>query len=351
MAIILFIFGAIASIIMTRQVGLAQSEQLGQLLKSIEHNPTAWKGIEIGGTEPLYFYKDLWITSNMVRRFPFWSTAFFSLLTLLLLATLLYEKQRTRKTKCEQLKYPYTSNELFHFVGHSGPNDDKTNYETLLKILDAECVSYPPHKNDWGEIGYAVNIEKSLVDGELIKSKATCYADIPFDCLSIHIKKYGCFGLSFPRDLLIKYGTRPVIYVPQRTDDWMSPYGTTLVKGIETVYKAFDELVVSKYSPDDGTYIMHSGKKPSNEHEAIDAMDRVFTKDFLAFIKPFNSHLDQEHKNNFYMEREWMKYGNLKFCPEEVQTIIVANNEYKNRLENERPQYKGKVEIPPPDNS
>ena len=157
------------------------------------------------------------------------------------------------------------SNELFHFVGHSGPKDDEANYEILLKILNAKCVSHPPHRNDWGDFGFTVNMEKSLVRGELIKPKATCYADIPFDCLSIHINKYGRFGLSFPRDLLIKYGARPVIYVPLSDNDWMPPHGTTLLEQIESVYKAYDELIVSKYFPKNGSYTTNHGKKPANE--------------------------------------------------------------------------------------
>ena len=76
-------------------------------------------------------------------------------------------------------------------------------------------------------------------------------------------------------------------------------------------------------------------------------MDSVFLKDFLAFVKPFYSHLEQHHPENFYMEREWMKYGNLKFQPEDVKTIIVYSKEYVSRIENKWPEYKGKVQIPP----
>jgi len=197
----------------------------------------------------------------------------------------------------------YTSQELFHFVGHSDPSDDQSNYETLSKVLTAGCVSHPPHENNWGRVGYAINWEMSLENEKLIVPTVTCYADIPFGSLGTHVKKYGKFGLSFPRDLLIQFGARPVMYVPTRDDDWRSIHGTTLLRDLEAVYKAFNDRVVSKM-PISDTSTRYLGSEPSNEAEAADAMRSVFAKDFLAFLKPFNSNLSQNHPKNFYMERE-----------------------------------------------
>jgi len=235
----------------------------------------------------------------------------------------------------------YTSQELFHFVGHHDPADDQTNYETLLKLLADGCVSHPPHENSWGQVGYKINWEMSLENEDLIVPTVTCYADIPFGSLGVHVKKYRGFGLSFARDLLIQYGARPVMYVPTRHDNWRSIHGTTLLRDLEAVYKGFNDHVVPKISTRDIS-TRYLGSKPGNEAEAIDAMLSVFAKEFLALLKPFSSHLGQDHPENFYREREWRKHGNLKFEAPDVAKIVVAHG-YLPRLEKEFPDYVGKV--------
>jgi len=235
----------------------------------------------------------------------------------------------------------FTSDELFHFVGRKDPSADDANYETLKKILSAGCVSHPPHENNWGTVGYAINWQKSLNTEELLVPTVTCYADIPFDALGLHIKKYGKFGLSFPRNLLIQYGARPVMYVPTRIDDWQSIHGTTLLQDIEAAYKGVNEHLVSKrLKRRESTRYL--GAMPANEADAIDLMSSVFAKDFLAYIKPFKSHLAADHPKNYYMEREWRKYGNMKFNAVDVAKVIVAEG-YSSRLERDCSDYRGKV--------
>jgi hypothetical protein len=97
MAVILLLLGAIVCIIMVRQFGSTQFQQLGQLLTSIEQNPKEWEGIEIGGTFPLGFHKNLWIANGLMINFTTWSAVLFSLLTSLLFVTLLYERRKARK--------------------------------------------------------------------------------------------------------------------------------------------------------------------------------------------------------------------------------------------------------------
>lgn len=243
---------------------------------------------------------------------------------------------------------PYTSDELFHFVGHSSPTDDEWNYQTLVKILRVGCVSHPPHKiePDWGSVTVKTNWGGSLQYGDhkdngLIVPTVTCFADIPSGGLGIHIKKYGKFGISFPRDHLIRYGARPVMYIPMRNDDWQSIHGTTLLNDLEAIYRSFHELVTSE-ADDVGQRSRSLGKHLESRGTAIVAMDNAFTKDFLAFIKPFNAHLPVSHEENYYMEREWRKFGNQKFEPENVCQVSVANG-YKPRLIAELPIYGDKT--------
>jgi len=129
------------------------------------------------------------------------------------------------------MKAGYVSNELFHFVGRKQPTDDQTNYKILREILRKQCVSHYPHKNGWGSISYTVDLEKSLFSEELIVPTVTCYADIPEKSLDTHIKKYGKFGLSFSKELLINYGARPVMYIPGALKNQVQHFSEKMLHG------------------------------------------------------------------------------------------------------------------------
>lgn len=235
----------------------------------------------------------------------------------------------------------YISGELFHFVGYSSPKDDEKNYETLCKVLNASCISYPPHDQSCGKIGYRTEWDQKLNTEKLIVPNVTCFADIPFHSLSVHIEKYGRFGVALPRHLLIMYGARPVMYFPLRSDDWNSFYGQTLLNDIEAIVKGFNDNFF-KNQPDKRTESRSLGVPPATSEVAISAMQSMVLKDFLAFIKPFNSELAHDDKFNYYMEREWRKYGNMQFKEDELTKIIVAKD-YKERLEKDFPIFRDRI--------
>jgi hypothetical protein len=241
----------------------------------------------------------------------------------------------------DKLEHSYASEELFHFVGHSSPKDDTRNYETLSKVLNAGRISYPPHDNSGGAIGYKVEWDHQLHMEKLIVPNVTCYADIPLHSLSIHTEKYGKFGVALARELLIKRGARPVMYVPMRTDDWQSINGLTLLKDIEAIVKSFNEQVVQLH-PKQLTSSRSLGAPITSPETAISAMESMVLKDFLAFIKPFNSELESRDFNNFYMEREWRKYGNMEFKAEQLTKIVVAKG-YKERASSDFPPYRDRI--------
>lgn len=235
----------------------------------------------------------------------------------------------------------YVSDELFHFVGHSSPADDNINYEKLGKVLETNCISHPPHDGTWGEVSHTITWDNRLETEELIVPSVTCYADIPFKALSIHVSKYGKFGVALPSQLLIKYGARPVTYIPMRSDDWRSSHGLTLLRDIEAIVKGFNEQVVEKQEEayPEGRRL---GEKPSSNEAAVSAVYDMLLKYFLAFVKPFNSELPYNHSRNFYMEREWRKYGNMKFEPAQISRVVVATG-YKKRVEEDFPAYKDRI--------
>lgn len=230
----------------------------------------------------------------------------------------------------------YTSEELFHFVGHETPSDDEANYEKLKLVLDSKCVSHEPHDGSWGNVGYDTHWDNQLATEELIVPSVTCYADIPFESISIHTSKYGKFGLALPKWLLTKYGARPVMYVPMRSDDWQSINGLSLLRNIEAITKGFSEHVANDQPSEEDERKL--GEKPKSAPAAIAAVQSMLFKDFLAFIKPFNSELPHAHLKNFYMEREWRKYGNMKFESEQISRLVVAKG-YKSRILEDFPSY------------
>ena len=176
---------------------------------------------------------------------------------------------------------------------------------------------------------------------QLIVPTVTCYADIPFEALSIHTSKYGKFGVALPIELLIKSGARPVTYILMRSDDWQSIHGHTLLRDIEVIVKGFNEQILEKQKEVD-TESRSLGTKPNSPKAAMIAMHHMLLKDFLAFIKPFNSELSHNDINNYYMEREWRKYGNMKFEPDQVTKVVVAKG-YKKQAEKDFPNYEGRI--------
>ncbi|WP_300336692.1 abortive infection system antitoxin AbiGi family protein [Accumulibacter sp.] len=237
---------------------------------------------------------------------------------------------------------PYTSKELFHFVGHNHPLDDDSNFRILKRILSDACVSYPPFDRDWGAVSYTINWEESLLSENLICPTVTCYADIPWDSLGPHIRKYGKLGLSFRKSRLIQYGARPVTYIPTGPNDWAGISGKTLLKDVEAVFKGYYNLVSSTLPDSDESHSRFLGEAPKTKDEAIQLMEDMFAKDFLSFIKPYNSQLDVDDPDNFYMEREWRKYGKMVFTPDDVVAIIVADG-FKLPMSEAFPEYSRKV--------
>ncbi|MGE3623429.1 MAG: abortive infection system antitoxin AbiGi family protein, partial [Bdellovibrionales bacterium] len=106
----------------------------------------------------------------------------------------------------------YISDELCHFVGR-GKTDDQ-QYDLLVnKILKTGWLTHPPHHNAAIPRTAGLDLSKPISTDEAIKYQVVCFCDIPVSDLSIHIKKYGKFGLSFKKSFLIDRGACPVFYI------------------------------------------------------------------------------------------------------------------------------------------
>jgi hypothetical protein len=244
----------------------------------------------------------------------------------------------------------YTSDIFYHFVGRKTPADHHENYKNLKKILAEGCISYWPHgeREGCGETGYVINWDKNLFSQDLIVPTVTCYAEIPFNALGIHTKKYGQFGIGFEKRILIYYGARPVMYVPFTPEDRFqpSPYGSHLIEDLEQTFRLFsqatDQICEGKSIPKMRTL----GTPLGSPEEAISRMCSMFGKDFLAFVKVFDCTLPDNDPANYYMEREWRKYQYLRFEPDQVREVIVARG-FGEQVNEDFPVYAQKViELP-----
>jgi hypothetical protein len=236
----------------------------------------------------------------------------------------------------------YVSTELFHFVGQKTPLAHDANWKVLSSILKSGCISYPPHDVGWGETRYEVDFGARLDEGELIVPEMTCFCDIPVRSLGIHCEKYGCFGISLNRELLVKYGARPVTYFPMLPDDPGSIiYGKAMLADFQSVYHALRNYVTfaPEFAGISKERVLGETKATA---EAVSAIGSVFAKDVLAFLKPFDATLAPDDRRNYYMEREWRRLGNMCFESSHVQHVLVARG-YATRAKREFPMHRGKI--------
>jgi len=223
------------------------------------------------------------------------------------------------------LRPSYISAELFHFLGRPAPFDHERNYSLLKTVLASGCVSHPPHEVGWGKISYALDLSKRLAKEEMLVPTVTCYCDIPYEQLAPHTSKYGAFGLSFSRHHLTQIGARPVTYVPCRPDDWRGVFtGHTLLKELEATFLGVHEQrTLLSEGVDPPSRSVSLGQPPSSTLEALTKAEHTLALRVLAFLKPYESTLDDADPSYYYSEREWRKLGNLLFEPKDVLRIIV----------------------------
>lgn len=231
----------------------------------------------------------------------------------------------------------YTSSELYHFVGWTDPENDERNYETLLKVLKSGRISHHPHDGPDGTVSYKLERAGPWLKEKFIVPAVTCYCDIPREHLSLHRAKYGNFGVGFDRSYLIKYGARPVIYIPVSTSDFGSPFGgSQMLHDIQAQYVGFLEQCVDPeedHLPDKRSL----ARKPANVHEALAGITSVIEKSILAFIKPFNADLSDDNRSNYYLEREWRMYGNLPFRGQ-LKSVLVPGS-FVDRAKHDVPEF------------
>lgn len=219
----------------------------------------------------------------------------------------------------------YVGQRLYHLVGSRQPDADEANFETLCAILRSMELRTCEVAGQRGGIRTVRDPSRPLTNGEPIQQTVVCLCDIPRDDLPFHARRYGRFGLGVCRSVVAQWGGRPVIYVPFSRKSY-GTWGSRFPALVNSVLDGLDRFFPD--SPDTRSKI--EGGPAENAQEAADDASSLITRDVQAFLKFWDVDLPEDHPENFYMEREWRKFGNLSLalCLQE----IIAPPQYQKAL-------------------
>ena len=263
----------------------------------------------------------------------------------------------------------YISKELTHFIGRglrSEENFEQKQYLLLKKILEEGLLKGVRTPEKGLAMTSFIDPEEHFATGNMIQTWGVCFCDIPSGDLGIHIRKYSRFGLSFLKSFLVSKGANPVFYIAQNGVIFQ-PGGnvTRSVLFKERINEFSDnierQLITSKpKEPAAARYMeeflqenpnlelqAHDG---SMSTELIEFLERIrpianfFSLDLLSFLKFFDTRKEDSDKENYYMEREWRIFGNLKFELDDVYRVIMPK-EFAKRFRKDMPNYTGQLTL------
>ncbi len=226
----------------------------------------------------------------------------------------------------EGLKQRYISNELTHFVGRRLSTEDK-QFALLVRILKTGRLLATGLEREENEDVGALRFRpgRRFSENEMYEPSMVCFCDIPVTDLGIHISKYSHFGLALRKHFLIAKGVAPVFYIPRGSR----------VQG-RTRAMIMDAL--------SGTLKRIAGTE--DERAAItgewDKLLDTLEWHLFPFFKFFDETTAEEHPDNFYMEREWRRLGNVFFQLADVTRVIIPES-YAARFRKSIPRYVGQL--------
>jgi len=231
----------------------------------------------------------------------------------------------------------YVSKYLTHFVGKGKPPDEQ--FALLKRILSRHWLTHPPHLEQ-PTLTMEIRRSNNFSENDMFMPGMICFCDIPEAHLRIHTQKYGQFGIAFPKSYLVAQGANPVLYVARNSTarrrkrefrkDHVSKstitaeeYATLKNQPADTAKfqdeprsALFDEHVKELFD-------LWYEKEKFEAGEAGEVVARIMNRDklmwtfflqhLLGFVKFFDDTLKLDHADNFYMEREWRRFGSLNF--------------------------------------
>jgi len=219
----------------------------------------------------------------------------------------------------------YISEELTHFVG-AKLNDDNSRYHLLLEILRSGCLSNSKENAvlPSGMTQLEINESAKLSENEMYIPQMVCFCDIPIEQLSIHISKYGKFGIAFSKDFIVRNGGIPVHYIPKK-----APESTSISKG-----QFYDTRAVD--------FMNYWQNSKGNMKEVMTEIHTFLAYNVFAYVKFFDHFLPDDDPGNYYFEREWRVLGNLEFTDANVKRVFVPR-EFEKRFQKDCPHYHDRI--------
>jgi hypothetical protein len=188
----------------------------------------------------------------------------------------------------------FSSRALWHFTGYG--KDSDAAYSVLESILSTSCLQ--------------VGKEAEMIimhDGEKRWGYPfSCLCDIPFKDLTIHMVRYGQFGIAFHKHDAINHGHfNPILYLHK--DAFLFQKGGALLRTIEGLVSAQDPV----YAP---------------LQEFLLALGSYTKRSDLSHPAEINPQKDKDQNNNFYYEREWRSVYPWSFNDESIAAIMMPSH-------------------------
>ncbi len=248
----------------------------------------------------------------------------------------------------------YISKDLVHFVGRGLKEDEQ--YKLLIHIIQSGWLTHPPHNpNISGNLSVKANAK--LSNNDMYLPQMICFCDIPTEDLSLHVKKYSPFGLSFSKNFISENGGNPVHYLSLKSKvriskDNIEPQDRKKLdqegKRIESYFdhidcgEYFDKMIVEYHDLFNlfRKLIEDNRKTTGVSPESLRLMKLHFFFGFkiFSYIKFFDHSLNDEHKDNYYFEREWRVIGNIQFSIENIKTVFLPEK-YSKKFRSDLPDY------------
>jgi hypothetical protein len=265
----------------------------------------------------------------------------------------------------------YVSEELTHFVGSDlmkkTPSSGKALrgredrlYARLLKIL-AEGLLATGGKKTGVNADPAIGKEGLTVEhvftynvgstdlARMFEAAVICFCDIPVGDVGIHMSKYSSFGLAFKREFLLKQGANPVMYLAE--DSVISEggqgqpaqtNGDLFLEEMNSALVLLSELQWAKQRPDGAPRFPDMADLPKQVSDDAMRAHQFLLIRMFSFVKAFRGDRSDEDPKNYYMEREWRRYGDLDFGLEDVCRVYIPRR-FAKRLREDLPDYYGQV--------
>ena len=252
----------------------------------------------------------------------------------------------------------YISDELTHFVGKSLSNENE-QYDLLINILNSGWLTHPPHQHtDRNSGGFTLSRHLKLSENLMYSPEVICFCDIPLDDIGLHVTKYSRVGLAFSKSFLIEKGANPVFYISKdsKVKHWPSVDEPNNFSNIlrselfDTMIDNYQDLVKNlmiyfkdlSYQSAEVIGSKSLQRKITDFQHQVFELERFLDFHIFSYLKFFDSSKSEDDPENYYMEREWRKIGNLQFNIADVRRVFLPE-QYAGNFRKDVPAFLGQL--------